>query len=296
MSMYGAAEPKPVIRQMARQLGVHSEALRNWIRKDEGCQRHRARSGGGRALALPAVPELPAEVEQEFAGLRKEVMELRRANERTGPPVSFEGSGLFLKRACPAPYTPIRSSRRPARISRSSSTRPAGAPEVRRRTPGRVRGRACAPGVGDIPVHLRRLAAPCARQVRDAELLERIRAIHAASDGIYGSPRIHAVLRREGEAVSRKRVERLMREAGINGIAPARKLRTTIANPGDARPGDLVGRNFTAPGPNRLWVTDLTVIPTGQARCGSPRSATRSPARSSPGRPRTSPTQTWCAP
>jgi len=110
----------------------------------------------------------------------------------------------------------------------------------------------------------RRAAAPCARQVRDAELLERIRAIHAASDGIYGSPRIHAVLRREGEAVSRKRVERLMREAGISGIAPARKLRTTIANPDDARPGDLVGRNFTAPGPNRLWVTDLTVIPTGQ--------------------------------
>jgi len=81
VSMYRAAEPKPVIRQMARQLGVHPEALRNWIRKDEGCRGDRSRSGGGRALALPAVPELPAEVEQELAGLRKEVMELRRANE-----------------------------------------------------------------------------------------------------------------------------------------------------------------------------------------------------------------------
>jgi transposase len=81
VAMYRAAEPKPVIRQMARQLGVHPEALRNWIRKDEGCRRDRARSGGVRAAALPAAPELPAEVEAELAGLRKEVMELRRANE-----------------------------------------------------------------------------------------------------------------------------------------------------------------------------------------------------------------------
>jgi transposase InsO family protein len=105
---------------------------------------------------------------------------------------------------------------------------------------------------------------PSAREVRDGELLERIGAIHVASDGTYGSPRVHAVLKREGEAVSRKRVERLMREARLSGVSPARKLRTTIANPADTRPGDLVGRNFTAAGPNRLWVTDLTVIATGE--------------------------------
>jgi len=110
----------------------------------------------------------------------------------------------------------------------------------------------------------RRAVVPCARELRDAELLARIREIHADSGGIYGSPRIHAVLRREGEAVSRKRVERLMRENEITGLAPARKLRTTIANPADPKPGDAVNRNFTAPGPDRLWVTDLTVIPTGQ--------------------------------
>jgi transposase len=79
VAMYRAAEPKPVIRQMARQLGVHHEALRNWIRKDEGCRRERASRGGARA-AIEA-PELPVEVEAELAGLRKEVMELRRANE-----------------------------------------------------------------------------------------------------------------------------------------------------------------------------------------------------------------------
>ncbi|MBR7833608.1 transposase [Actinospica durhamensis] len=78
VAMYRAAEEKPVVRQMARQLGVHPEALRNWIRKDEDARR----SGRGRSRAVAtAVPELPAEVEAELAGLRKEVMELRRANE-----------------------------------------------------------------------------------------------------------------------------------------------------------------------------------------------------------------------
>jgi transposase InsO family protein len=110
----------------------------------------------------------------------------------------------------------------------------------------------------------RRRAQPSAHQVRDAELLVRIRQIHADSGGIYGSPRIHAMLRREGEAVSRKRVERLMREHGIMGVCPARKVRTTIPKPADPRSEDLVKRKFTADGPNRLWVTDLTVITTGE--------------------------------
>jgi putative transposase len=109
-----------------------------------------------------------------------------------------------------------------------------------------------------------RAAHPSARELRDGELLERIRAIHADSGGVYGSPRVHAALRREGESVSRTRVERLMRESGLTGIAPARKVRTTIRNLADQRPADLVNRTFTAGGPDRLWVTDLTVIPTGE--------------------------------
>jgi transposase InsO family protein len=110
----------------------------------------------------------------------------------------------------------------------------------------------------------RRAASPSGREARDAELLVRIRQVHADSGGVYGSPRVHAQLKREGEQVSRKRVERLMRANEIAGIAPARKLRTTIPNPDHARPGDLVNRMFTAPGPDRLWVTDLTVIGTGE--------------------------------
>jgi putative transposase len=109
-----------------------------------------------------------------------------------------------------------------------------------------------------------RATHPSAREVRDAQLVELIRGIHAQSGGTYGSPRVHAMLRRQGQAVSRKRVERLMREHAITGVAPARKLRTTVPNPADPRSDDLVKRYFTAQGPDRFWVTDLTVIATGE--------------------------------
>lgn len=92
-----------------------------------------------------------------------------------------------------------------------------------------------------------------------------IREIHAESDGVYGSPRVHAMLQRRGEQVSRKRVERLMREAAITGVCPGRKVRTTtVRNPDDPLSDDLVKRRFAAGGPDRLWVTDLTMVPTGE--------------------------------
>ncbi|WP_106685741.1 IS3 family transposase [Streptomyces violaceusniger] len=61
---------------------------------------------------------------------------------------------------------------------------------------------------------------PCKRRRQDAELTGKIRQVHADSGGIYGSPRVHAVLRREGIHVGRKRIERLMRQAGLAGISP----------------------------------------------------------------------------
>jgi transposase len=78
VAMYREADPKPAVRQMARQLGVHPEALRTWIRKDLGD--YYGMRGGRRADVVP-VAQVPAEVAAELAGLRKEVMELRRANE-----------------------------------------------------------------------------------------------------------------------------------------------------------------------------------------------------------------------
>ncbi|MFB8034033.1 IS3 family transposase [Streptomyces sp. NPDC056004] len=104
---------------------------------------------------------------------------------------------------------------------------------------------------------------PCERVRRDAELTEQIKEIHADSGGIYGSPHVHAVLKREGVHVGRKRVERLMREADLAGISPRRKG-FTRRDPKATPAPDLVQRDFTASAPNRLWVTDLTVIATGE--------------------------------
>ena len=104
---------------------------------------------------------------------------------------------------------------------------------------------------------------PCERLRRDAELTGRIKEIHTDSGGIYGSPRVHAVLKREDVHVGRKRVERLMREAGLAGVSP-RRSGFTRRDPKATLAPDLVMRNFTAPAPNRLWVTDLTMIATGE--------------------------------
>lgn len=104
---------------------------------------------------------------------------------------------------------------------------------------------------------------PCKRKRRDAELTGRIKEIHADSAGVYGSPRVHAVLQREGTRVGRKRVERLMREADIAGVSPRRKG-FTRRDPTATLAPDLVNRDFTAPAPNRLWVTDLTMVSTGE--------------------------------
>ncbi|WP_250403519.1 IS3 family transposase [Streptomyces cellostaticus] len=103
---------------------------------------------------------------------------------------------------------------------------------------------------------------PCERRRQDADLTGKIRQVHADSGGIYGSPRVHAVLKREGVHVGRKRVERLMRQAGLAGISPRRGKGFTRRDPDAAPAPDLVQRDFTANGPNRLWVTDLTMIAT----------------------------------
>ncbi|MFD9623935.1 IS3 family transposase [Streptomyces virginiae] len=103
---------------------------------------------------------------------------------------------------------------------------------------------------------------PCERRRRDAELTGQIRQVHVDSGGIYGSPCVHAVLKREGTRVGRERVERLMRQADLAGTSPRRGKSFTRRDPDAELAPDLVERDFTAPVPNRLWVTDLTMITT----------------------------------
>jgi putative transposase len=103
-------------------------------------------------------------------------------------------------------------------------------------------------------------------------LLAEITAIHDRSGGTYGSPRVHATLQRRGVHVSRKRVERLMRDAGLAGAFLRKKWRTssTRQNPAATPAPDLVNRDFTAPAPNRLWVADATRIPCAGVRATQP--------------------------
>jgi len=105
---------------------------------------------------------------------------------------------------------------------------------------------------------------PSPRAQADAALLETIRAAFRVSRGTYGAPRIHAELRATGVRVGRKRVARLMRSAGLVGIHRRRRTAPTPRPPVRAAttPADLVRRDFRAAGPDRLWVADITSVPT----------------------------------
>lgn len=104
---------------------------------------------------------------------------------------------------------------------------------------------------------------PSRRSREDAALSAKILQIHERSRGTYGSPRVHAELRAIGIRCSRKRVARLMREAGLRGCIRGRRKRTTRRNEHAAvLAQDLVRRQFAAPAPNKLWTADITYVPT----------------------------------
>jgi putative transposase len=103
--------------------------------------------------------------------------------------------------------------------------------------------------------------APSQRALTDVWLSEKIKEIHEAKRKVYGAPRIHAELRMaHGVKVGRKRVERLMRSAGISGLIPKKRGRTTIRVPGVRVADDLVERQFQPSAPNVLWLADITYL------------------------------------
>lgn len=98
-------------------------------------------------------------------------------------------------------------------------------------------------------------------------LVKYIEQIHADSRGTYGSPRVHAELTLGlGLSVNRKRVARLMREAGIQGLYRRKRSWTTVRDPAAEPAPDLVNRHFTVDGPDRLWITDITEHPTEEGK------------------------------
>jgi transposase InsO family protein len=99
---------------------------------------------------------------------------------------------------------------------------------------------------------------------RDAGLTEQIISLHQEHRGVYGSPRVHQALRHQGERVSRKRVARLMREAGLSFVPAAIRVITTDSNHDSPIAENVLHRDFSATAPNQKWVTDITYIRTDE--------------------------------
>lgn len=103
-----------------------------------------------------------------------------------------------------------------------------------------------------------------ARSLANRALAVDIRRVHAENRAVYGSPRVHAALRAEGRRIGVNRIARLMRQHGIRGRHKCRVPRTTDSKHSLPVAPNLLDRQFTAPAPNRIWLADITYIPTGE--------------------------------
>ena len=103
---------------------------------------------------------------------------------------------------------------------------------------------------------------PSARAVRDARLKAEITRVWKENREVYGADKVWLELNRQGIGVARCTTERLMRQLGLHGVRRGKKIRATTPGPGGQRAGDLLGRDFTAPAPDRRWVADFTYVAT----------------------------------
>jgi putative transposase len=122
-------------------------------------------------------------------------------------------------------------------------------------------------GVSPSGYYAWRSRGPSARELSNATLATEIRRFHARSRGTYGVPRIWADLAEAGRHVSRKRVARLMAADHLIGVHRRRFVRTTIPDEHADLAPDLVNRDFHRAGPDRLWVADITALPTRSGTC-----------------------------
>jgi putative transposase len=99
-----------------------------------------------------------------------------------------------------------------------------------------------------------------ARAVRDGQLRAEITRVWKENYEVYGADKVWLELNRQGVGVARCTVERLMRDLGLHGVRRGKKIRTTVRDERHERAGDLLGRDFTAPAPNRRWVADFTHV------------------------------------
>ena len=119
-------------------------------------------------------------------------------------------------------------------------------------------------GVSRSGYYAWRSRPPSKRGREDATLTGKIRQIHRRSRETYGYPRVHAELRALGIGCGRRRVARLMRQAGLRGCLRGRRRRTTLRARDTVPAPDLVGRKFAAAAPDRLWLADITYVKTDE--------------------------------
>ncbi|WP_409047788.1 IS3 family transposase [Microbacterium sp. HA-8] len=215
---------------VAGEIGVGAQLLGRWV------QQEHARAGGG--------PDGPLEVSEraELERLRREVAELRMDNEFPG-----KSGGLLRIEAEPEERFAVIE----AEKANMTITRMCLLLGVDRRRFYEWRAR--------------QVAGPSARQQRAVVLTAQIREFHAASDGTYGAPRIHADLHDAGVAVSRKTVAKLMQADGITGISPRTWHPPTTIRGADPFPvPDLVERQFDQGARDLAWFSDITYLHTGE--------------------------------
>ncbi|WTC18820.1 IS3 family transposase [Streptomyces cellulosae] len=213
------------IAHVAKDLGIHKEALRGWVRQAEA-------DSGERDDRLTSVER------EELKQLRKEVAELIRANE------ILKAASAFCPGARPSPDEADQ-------VIDSLKDSGFGVGPVCRVL-----------GWSESAYYARKKRPKSSRRLRDEQLMPLIEQVHAESGGTYGARRITRALRRRGVDVARCTVERLMRELGLEGVIRGQRRKTTVPEPLAPRPPDLVDRDFTASRPDQLWVADMTYVRT----------------------------------
>ncbi|WP_255450577.1 IS3 family transposase [Skermania sp. ID1734] len=225
------------IARIGKQLGVHPEALRGWVRQAEI-------DGGTR-------PGTTTDEAKRIADLEREVRELRRANE------ILRTASAFFAAGGARPQTEVITAYIDEHRDQVVDGHKLGVEPIC--TVLRTAGVQIAPST----YYAAKTRPPSARAVRDGELSPIIGQVHTDNFGVYGYRKVHKEINRQGHGVPRCTVERLMKVLGLQGISREKTRKTTLSEGAETpRPADLVKRQFTSTGPNQLWVSDLTYIRT----------------------------------
>ncbi|MFD7425783.1 IS3 family transposase [Streptomyces sp. NPDC059818] len=221
------------LQSVAERLDIGSrETLRNWVKQHE--------------IDAGQRPGTTTEESTQLKALKKENAELKRAND------ILKAAAFFLRgRARPATHTLV------AFIDEHRDR--FGGVEPICRT---ITEHDCKIAPSTYYACKKRLETPSARSVRDEGLKEWVQDVYTSNYRLYGARKIWRELNRQGHAVARCTVERLMRELGIQGAVRGKRVITTLPGGQTERAPDLVDRDFVAAAPNRCWVADFTHVKT----------------------------------